>query len=161
MLDVGYNSSVLSQPSFEVMKAAVDRVGVKAVAAKLGLSSAMVYKWCVEADGGSGTPNPLDRVAALIELTKDPAVVAWLCEGADGYFVANSAPRKVSDPLAVLGQTQQLVREFSDLLDVIAKSMSDGRVDAAEARRIRGEWEELKRHAEGFVRACEPRGERP
>lgn len=62
------------------------------------------------------------------------------------------------DRAGILSQTQKLVREFSDLLEVIAKSMSDGKVDAGEARRIRAEWETLKRHAEGFVRACEPKG---
>jgi len=73
---------------------------------------------------------------------------------ARGFFVANPPERK-GNPLAVLAQTQRLVREFSDLLDVIAGSMADGKVDAAEARRIRSEWETLKRQAEGFVRACE------
>ncbi len=151
-----------SQPSHEVMKAAVERAGVKAVAARLGLSPAMVYKWCAEPSdgdggGGSGTPNPLDRLADLIDLAKDPAPAVWLCESAGGAFVANPDVRPLPDPLAVLGQTQRLVREFSDLLDVIAKSMGDGKVDPAEARRIRTEWEELKRHAEGFVRACEPK----
>jgi hypothetical protein len=144
-----------SQPSHEVLKAAVDKAGVKAVAARLGLSSAMVYKWCAE-PGGSGTPNPLDRLADLIDLAKDPAPAVWLCEKSGGYFVANPDPKKLADPLAVLAQTQKMVREFSDLLDVIAQSMGDGKVDPAEARRIRTEWEELKRHAEGFVRACEP-----
>lgn len=144
------------QPSHEVIKSAVDKAGVKAVAAKLGLSPAMVYKWCA-APEGSGTPNPLDRLADLIALSKDPGLVAWLCEKSDGYFVANPDGKTQADPLAVLAQTQKLVREFSDLLDVIAKSMADGKVDAAEARRIRTEWEELKRHTEGFVRACEPR----
>lgn len=146
--------AVPSRPSHEVLKEAIDGVGAKAAAAKLGLSQAMVYKWCAD-PGGSGTPNPLDRIAALVELTGDPGAVAWLCEAAGGIFVANPDPKRGSDPVAVLSQTQKLVREFSDLLDVIAQSMADGKVDPAEARRIRSEWEALKRQAEGFVRACE------
>ncbi len=144
-----------SKPSHEIMKTAIDRAGVKAVSAKLGLSQASVYKWCA-APEGSGTPSPLDRLAELIEVTGDPGLVEWLCEGAGGIFVPNPSTKRPADPLKVLAQTQKLVREFSDLLDVIAQSMADGKVDPAEARRIREEWEQLKRHAEGFVRACEP-----
>ena len=145
-----------SQPSHEVLKAAVDRAGVKAVAAKLGLSPAMVYKWCAEPEG-SGTPNPLDRLADLIALAKDPSPAVWLCQAAGGIFVTNPDPKKLADPLAVLAQTQKMVREFSDLLEAIAQSMGDGKVDAQEAQRIRREWETLKRHTEGFVRSCEPK----
>ena len=145
-----------SSPSHEILRVAIDKAGAKAVAARLNLSPAMVYKWCAEPEG-SGTLNPLDRLATLIEVTKDPGIVEWLCERSDGTFVANPEGKIPSDPLAVLGQTQKLVGEFSDLLGVIAQSMADGKVDAAEARRIRGEWEALKRHAEGFVRACEPK----
>ena len=141
-------------PSHEVLKAAIDKAGVKAVAARLNLSPAMVYKWCAEPEG-SGTPGPLDRLAALIELTGDPALAEWIAEASGGMFIANPPAKRTSDPLAVLSQTQKMVREFSDLLDVIAKAMGDGKVDSVEARRIRTEWEALKRHAEGFVRSCE------
>ena len=144
----------MSAASHEILKAAIEKAGVKAVAARLGLSPAMVYKWCAEPEG-SGTPNPLDRLAVLVEVTKDPGIVAWLCERSDGCFVANPDGKTPEAPLAVLGQTQKMVREFSDLLDVIAKAMGDGKVDTTEARRIRTEWEALKRHAEGFVRSCE------
>ena len=147
-------------PSHEVMKAAIDRAGVKAVSAKLGLSQASVYKWCA-APEGSGTPSPLDRLAALIEITGDPSLAEWISEASGGIFVPNPPARRQADPLKVLAQTQKLVREFSDLLDVIAQSMADGKVSAAEARRIREEWEQLKRHAEGFVRACEPAATAP
>ncbi len=151
------------KPSHEVLRAAVDRVGAKEVAADMGLSLAMIYKWCSEPeaardDGNSGIANPLDRVARLVELTKDPELVAWICEAGDGFFVPNpDAAAAAKNPQAVLDHTQKIVREFSDLLDVIAKAMSDGKVDPEEARRIRAEWEQLKRQAEGFVRLCETR----
>lgn len=141
------------QASHEIMRAAIDRAGVKAVSAELGLSPAMVYKWCAAPDA-SGTPNPLDRIRVLVELGRDAGPVVWLCEAAGGYFVLNP-DRSRKDPLQVLAQTQRLVRGFSDVLDEIAKSMADGKVDASEARRIRTEWEELKRQAESFVHACE------
>lgn len=143
-------------PSHDILRAAIDKAGVKTVAAELGLSQAMVYKWCAEPDA-SGTPNPLDRLRTVVALSGDMGPVVWLCEVSGGYFVRNPEPRKPSAPLAVLSQTQQLVRRFSDMLEEISKSMADGEVDPNEARRIRTEWEELKRHAEGFVGACEPR----
>lgn len=153
------------KPSHEVLRAAVDRVGAKEVAARMGLSLAMIYKWCSEPeaspdDGNTGIANPLDRVASLIECTKDPEITAWLCQAADGFFVPNPESAPAKNPQAVLDHTQRIVREFSDLLDVIAKAMSDGKVDPEEAKRIRGEWEQLKRYAEGFVRLCERRTDR-
>ena len=34
------------QASHEVLRVAIDKAGVKAVSAQLGLSPAMVYQWC-------------------------------------------------------------------------------------------------------------------
>ena len=63
--------------SHKVLKKAIDQVGVKAVAAELNLSSALIYKWCQECskeDGDlpmSGAVNPLDRIREIYEKTKD------------------------------------------------------------------------------------------
>src|SRR5213082_1494057 len=80
--------------SYEVIRKAVDEPGVKAVAAALKVSPALVYKWCEQpaeaADPEqSGTKNPLDRVRELYQLTKDIALIRWLCNDAGGFFVAN------------------------------------------------------------------------
>jgi len=80
--------------SWEVLRNAVERVGVKTVAAKLNLSAALVYKWCQEPPSvavptASGARNPLDRLGAIIEATADQPLVNWLCARAGGFFVAN------------------------------------------------------------------------
>ena len=52
--------------------------------------------------------------------------------------------------------TRRIVREFSDLLDVLTESIeNDGVIDLKEAESIRTEWEKLKSSAESFVSACE------
>ncbi|MBI5863930.1 MAG: helix-turn-helix domain-containing protein, partial [Planctomycetes bacterium] len=81
--------------SYEVMREASERVGVKALAAKLGLSTAMVYKWCQESPkddpDSSGARNPLDRMKEIYEITQEPRLINWLCNHAGGFFVQNPA----------------------------------------------------------------------
>src|SRR5215213_8425367 len=83
--------------SFEVIRQAVDEPGVKAVAAALRVSPALVYKWCEPpAEEGdpdqSGAKNPLDRVREMYLLTKDIRLIRWLCNEADGFFVSDPVP---------------------------------------------------------------------
>jgi hypothetical protein len=148
--------------SHEVMKRAIDRVGIKSVAAELRLSKSLLYKWCEERPDArqperSGATNPLDRVAALIRITRDPALSAWLCEQADGFFVENPKPPRPGQVSGeILQNTQRLLKEFSDVLDEVSRALRDDLgIDLQEAARIRREWEELKTLAEGFVRGCE------
>ncbi|MBI5762924.1 MAG: hypothetical protein HZA51_05295 [Planctomycetes bacterium] len=143
--------------SYEILRQAADKVGVKALAADLRLSPALVYKWCEPADtDDSGTRNPLDRVRDIVKLTGDLDVVAWLCNQANGFFVHNPVAdsKDIDDDL--LQSTQHMVKEFSDLLNEVSRSVADdGEVGAEEAQRIRREWEQLKTTAESFVVACE------
>ncbi len=143
--------------SYEVLKKSVSDLGVKSVASDLGLSTSLIYKWCQPsaAVDASGTENPLDRVARLYELTHDSGPIEWLCQKADGYFVAN-VPTEEIDAIPLLHMTRRIVREFSDLLDVLTSSIeNDGVIDLQEADRIRIEWEKLKSSAESFVTSCE------
>jgi len=143
--------------SHEVIKQSISDLGVKSVAADMGLSTSLIYKWCQPSDcpEASGADNPLDRLARLYQLTKDPGPIAWLCQQADGYFVANP-PKDKCDAIPLLHMTRRIVREFSDLLDVLTESVeNDGQIDLIEAQKIRIEWEELKSSAENFVVACE------
>jgi len=147
----------MAMNSHEVLKKSVGDLGVKSVAADLGLSTSLIYKWCQPSDGkdASGTDNPLDRLVRIYELTQDVGPVAWLCQQADGYFVPNT-PGRIDDAVPLLHMTRRIVREFSDLLDVLTESIeNDGRIDLSEAENIREEWEELKSTAEGFVVLCE------
>ena len=142
--------------SCEILRETVARCGAKAVAAELGLSQSLIYKWCQSPEGeGSGADNPLDRLLALCEATDAERPVDWLCERLDSFRVRNPAPEgDVAE--SVLDATQIILKEFSDMLEAVTQSYDNGhRIDLDEAARIRKEWEELKRVGEHFVRSCE------
>ena len=143
--------------SHEILKQTVSASGVKAVAADMNLSPSLVYKWC-EAKGEdcSGADNPLDRLLALCQVTGNAKPIEWLCEQVNGFFVENIAPDMEEDDMRVMYMTQRILREFTDMLDMVARSMAhEGGIDKREARDIRAEWEDLKRVAEQFVLGCE------
>ncbi len=146
--------------SDEVLKQASDTIGVKALAARLKLSPALVYKWCEAYDptdpDTSGARNPLDRLADIVEATGDLEVVNWLCHQAGGFFVPNPEVDMKRMNTDLLVGTQQLVRKFSNMLEEVSRSIADdGLIEPAEAARIRFHWEKLKRVAESFVVAGE------
>ena len=148
--------------SYEVIRQAVDEPGVKAVAAALKVSPALVYKWCEppadEADPDqSGAKNPLDRVREMYVLTKDIRLVRWLCNEAGGFFVSNPdlELRKSYDE-SIFTETGSMVREFSELLDTITEhAETPPGIVKDEADEIRQKWEDLKACVERFVIACE------
>jgi hypothetical protein len=148
--------------SHEVIRQAVDQQGVKAVAAALKLSPALVYKWCeppAEQDDPdqSGAKNPLDRVRELYAKTRDIHLVRWLCNEAGGFFVPNPLPEpRRSRDESIFSETKQMVREFSELLHAVTVSVEDdSKIDRKEADQIRQVWEELKACVEHFVLGCE------
>jgi hypothetical protein len=146
--------------SYEVLKRAADTIGVKALAGKLRLSPALVYKWCQEWDPNdpdvSGARNPLDRLAEIVHETGDRNVVQWLCHQADGFFVANPKVPAAKTGRELLVNTQRMVQEFSQLLLTVTKSIEDdGAIEPSEADRIRDAWEEFKSTVEAFTVACE------
>ena len=146
--------------SHEVLREAADRIGVKALAAALRLSPALVYKWCQQADpddpDASGARNPLDRLRDIVIATESTKVVNWLCHEAGGFFVSNPAIDRADLDTELLVNTQRLVEEFSRLLSAVTKSIEDdGEIDSREADRIRQAWEDLKATAEAFTVACE------
>lgn len=148
--------------SYEVIREAVDEPGVKAVAAALRVSPALVYKWCeppADEDDPeqSGAKNPLDRVRELYLQTKDIHLLRWLCNEAGGFFVNNPVLelRKSLDE-NIFAESRGMVREFSELLDAITESMEDKPgIDVGEAEQIRQRWEDLKSCLEKFVISCE------
>ncbi|MGA3067243.1 MAG: phage regulatory CII family protein [Tepidisphaeraceae bacterium] len=148
--------------SYEVIRNAVEDQGVKAVAAALRVSAALVYKWCEAAaeqddPDASGAKNPLDRVREMYLLTKDIRLIRWLCNEAGGFFVADPVPelRKPPDE-SIFGETREMVRDFSQLLDAVTASVEgDGVIDEHEADKIREKWEDLKSCVEHFVIGCE------
>ena len=146
--------------SHEVLRRAADGIGVKALAAKLRLSPALIYKWCQEADpqdpDASGARNPLDRLRDVVQATGSTDVVNWLCHEARGFYVSNPETTEADLDTELLVSTQRLVEEFSRLLSTVTRSIEDdGQIDPAEADRIRQAWERLKTTAEQFTVACE------
>lgn len=146
--------------SHEVLREAAEDIGVKALAAKLRLSPALIYKWCQDADpsdpDASGARNPLDRLRALVQATGSNMPVSWLCHEAGGFFVSNPDVHVDTVDTELLINTHRLVDEFSRLLSTVTRSIEDdGRIDPSEADRIRSAWERLKQTAESFTVACE------
>lgn len=146
--------------SWEILREAIDRVGVKFVAAKLGVSAALVYKWCQESPqddpDASGARNPLDRLREIYEVTLDERIINWMCMVGGGAFVPNPVVDPREQDEHVLSATQHVVKEFGSLLTHVSQSYeNDGQISVDEADRIRQVWETLKSQAECFVRACE------
>jgi hypothetical protein len=160
--------------SHELLREVFQKTSAKQVAADLGLSLSMIYKWaeppspgfgasCPDEDGlvapkrsegGSGSVNPLDRVEALIRSTDDPRLVQWICQRAGGFFIQN--PKTINPhPDYLIPATNEIVQEFADLLAVIAVAAGDNQITEKESEKIRARWEELKTVTETFVACCE------
>lgn len=146
--------------SYQILREAIDRVGVKAVAARLNVSAALVYKWCQEAPSddptASGARNPLDRLRVIFEQTGDERIVNWLCNAAGGFYVRNPHVEPAKAEERFINSTQRVVEDFGSLLTALSRSIqNDGQITLDEAEHIRREWERLKSQAECFVVACE------
>jgi hypothetical protein len=141
--------------SHELLREVLQKTSAKQVAADLGLSLSMIYKWAEPDDGtGSGAVNPLDRIEALLRSTNDPRLVQWICQRAGGFFILNPKTNK-PHPDYLIPATNEIVQEFADLLSVIAVAAADNHITPIEAKSIRARWEELKTVTEGFVACCE------
>lgn len=141
--------------SHDVLRRALRKTTPKAVAADLGISLSLVYKWAEKPTNyGSGSKNPLDRLLQIIELSGDTGIVEWLCRQQGGHFVIDP---KVSTQGSdhVVPATQEIIVQFSGLLQKISTAAQDCSVTKEEAEEIRQVWDKLKSYVEGFVRACE------
>ncbi len=143
--------------SHEVLKEAFESptTSPKEIAAEMGVSLSLVYKWSQpNSDTGSGSKNPLDRVGQLVELTRHPAIVEWLCQQAGGYYVRNPTS-SCEKGYEVVPATHTIVQQFAGLLSVVAKAAQDNSITPDESADIRRVWDTLKAYCEGFVRCCE------
>jgi len=141
--------------SHELLREIFQKSSAKSIAADLGLSLSMIYKWAEPDDGnGSGTVNPLDRVEALLRCTNDNRLIQWICQRAGGFFILNPKTNK-PHPSFLIPATNEIVQEFADLLAVIATAAADNQITPQESATIRARWEELKTVTEGFVACCE------
>ena len=141
--------------SHEVMREVLKKTSAKQIAAEMGLSLSLIYKWAEppEDDSGSGTGSPLDRVGHLIRITRDARLAQWVAEQAGGFYIRNPQDLPVGQPLIPV--TNDIVQEFADMLATIAISSADSVITRDEAKKIRARWEELKSVTEGFVKAAE------
>ena len=141
--------------SHELLREVFEKCNVKQIAADMGLSQSLIYKWA-EADesGGSGAANPLDRIEALVKCSNDLRLVQWICERAGGFFIRNPS-RHWQHPESLVPATNTIIQEFADLLAVIATAAADNKITKQEATTIRARWEELKGATECFVHCCE------
>jgi hypothetical protein len=141
--------------SYELLREVFKLKSPKQVADDVGLSASVLYKWAEppEHAAGSGIGNPLDRVEALLRSTGDQRIAQWVCQHANGFFIQN--PKSITPPHYLIPATNQIVQEFADLLQVIARAAHDSEVSPVEAKQIRARWEELKSVTEGFVTGCE------
>jgi len=141
--------------SHEVLREVFQKCSAKQVAAELGLSLSMIYKWAEPEGGtGSGSANPLDRIEALMRCTNDPRIVQWLCQRAGGFFIRNPKTHQ-THPAFLIPATHEIVQEFADLLAVVSAAAEDNQITRAEAAKIRARWEQLKAVTEEFVACCE------
>jgi hypothetical protein len=141
--------------SHEVLRRALRKTTPKAVAADLGVSLSLVYKWAEKpTDLGSGSKNPLDRLLQIIDLSGDNGIVEWLCRQQGGHFVKDPDVTGHQHE-EILPATQEIIGKFSDLLNEISNAADDHSVTNEEAVAIRQVWDKLKSYAEGFVRGCE------
>lgn len=141
--------------SHEILREVIHKGNPKQIAAEMGLSLSLIYKWAESSEPmGSGAANPLDRVETLIRCTGDLRLVQWICERAGGFFIKNPQGNW-PHPHFLIPATNQIVQEFADLLAVIATAAVDNSISKQESKDIRARWEELKSVTEGFVRCCE------
>ncbi|MGI8604475.1 MAG: phage regulatory CII family protein [Verrucomicrobiales bacterium] len=141
--------------SYTVLREALQKASPKEIAAQLGLSLSLVYKWAQPGEGkGSGVDNPLDRVLELLKITGDLRIMQWLCQQAGGYFVKNPG-RTRCHQVDLFPTTNEIIQQFADLLESITNAAEDRSINEAESERIRREWDALKAYTEGFVRCCE------
>ena len=141
--------------SHELLREVLKSSSAKQVAADLGLSLSMIYKWAEPDEGtGSGATNPLDRIELLLKSTNDQRLVHWICDRAGGFFIRNP---KITNahPDYLIPATNEIVQEFADLLAVIATAAADSHISTTESKHIRARWEELKSVTETFVACCE------
>ncbi|CAN5252888.1 hypothetical protein BH23VER1_BH23VER1_07770 [soil metagenome] len=141
--------------SHQVIRNAFKKTGPKEIAAELGLSLSLVYKWAQPAtETGSGSRNPLDRVTKLMEMTGDKRMIQWLCEQQDGFFLRNPVSH-CKEGYQVMPSTNAIVQRFAGLLTVITQAALDNEITPDESKKIRQVWDSLKSFTEGFVRCCE------
>lgn len=147
--------SPASMKSHELFRKLLEECSAKQLADRMGLSTSTIYKWTEPcSNGGSGAPNPLDRIQQLMNSTDARSIAQWVSGEADGFYVKNPHVRKYSTDSVVVA-THRIVQEFADMLSLVATAALDNTITEEETREIRDRWEGVKSATEEFVACCE------
>lgn len=147
--------------SHELIRDLLQHANAKQLAAEMGLSPSLIYKWAEPDDGeGSGAPNPLDRVEQLARLTNGVKIAQWVCACAGGFYVKSPKTAR-PDQHSLAAASHEIVQEFADMLSTIAASAADDKITSLEAKTIRARWQALQSATEEFVCSCEQGDFRP
>jgi hypothetical protein len=142
--------------SHELIRQLLQKANAKQLAAEMGLSTSLIYKWAEPGeDGGSGAVNPLDRVEQLAHFTDGIRVAQWVCGCAGGFYVKSPKALPGGETHALAAASHEIIHEFADMLSTIAAAALDNNITAAEAKEIRERWQALQTDTEEFVRSCE------
>ena len=141
--------------SHELFRTLMEDCNAKQLAGQMGLSTSIIYKWAEPStEGGSGTPNPFDRVGQLMKLTDGRDIAQWVCEQAGGFYVKNPGKGKQANH-SVIVATNKIVQEFAHMLSMVATAALDNSITDQESLDIRERWECVKSATEEFVVSCE------
>jgi len=143
--------------SHELIRELLQHANAKQLAAEMGLSASLIYKWAEPGEeGGSGSVNPLDRVEQLARLTDGTRVAQWVCACAHGHYVKNPrAHHTEGEPHSLVIASHEIIQEFADMLSTVSAAALDNKITKAEAKDIRQRWQHLQSVTEEFVQGCE------
>ena len=83
-------------------------------------------------------------------------LLSWICNKNDGFYVENPKQGNTDIDSEFLNHTHRIIQDFSEMLNAMSESINhENIIDPQEAKRIRNEWESLKKYSEEFVLACE------
>lgn len=87
----------------------------------------MIYEWEEPSgDAGSGTPNPLERIAALLKVTGDIRITEWVCRMAGGFYTKSPDAVDNGESNSVATATNRIVQDLAGMLSAIANAASTG-----------------------------------
>jgi hypothetical protein len=136
--------------SDELLREVFKKYGCKRLAAELGLSESIIHKWSRPPEpGGTGAPNPLDKLADFLRATRDERLAQWVCAQAGGHFVRNRPGRKASRPQLWLA-ADGVLEKMAQLQEEVCASAKDGTVTKAESAELRKRWDRLQADTEDY-----------
>lgn len=125
------------------------QVGIKQLAAQLGVSTSLLYKWLGQGD--SHRMNPVDRVAQLFRVTQDRRLVDMVCRLAGGHFVAEPpVQRRRASRRPEL--SCRVMRELAQLQAAVAERLPARDWSPAQTAAALELWDALRSDMEPLLR---------